>query len=109
MIAFRNYLVVVPLFKVDERIAGGSRGLIGRLKSSDIQTDVYLIGIAVENATEVRDCFETLLQSGLTYNERSGSSDDFTVVAKEGIWWTVPWLVNNRDGCWFIADVEAPV
>jgi len=49
------------------------------------------------------------LELDLTFDDASATTDDFTVVAKEGISWPVAWLVSNDEGSWFIADVEAPL
>jgi hypothetical protein len=108
VIVFRTYNVIIPKFKVDELIDGGMVALRRHFGADDFQEDDYLVGIGVKNATEVRDAFEKLVELGLSFDDKSGSTDDFTVVAKEGIWWPAGWLVSNLEGCWFIADVEAP-
>jgi hypothetical protein len=108
MIVFRTYNVIVPKFKIEDLVEGGIPRLRKTFGSGDFQEDDYLIGIGVKNATEVREVFEKLLQLGLTFDDSSATTDDFTVVAKEGIWWPVGWLVSNDEGCWFVADVEAP-
>jgi hypothetical protein len=108
MIGFRTYNVIVPKFKIEDLIEGGiprTRKVFG---GGDFQEDDYLIGMGVKNATEVREVFEKLLELGLSFDDASATTDDFTVVAKEGIWWPVAWLVSNDEGSWFIADVEAP-
>jgi len=109
MIVFRTYNVIIPKFKIEELVDGRLRAVRNTFGRGDFQEDDYLVGIAVKNATEVRETFEELLKMGLSFDNKSGSSDDFTVMAKEGIWWDVDWLISNMEGCWFIADVEAPV
>ncbi len=108
MIVFRTYNVIVPKFKVEDLVEGGIRVIRQSFGGIDFQEDDYLFGIGVKNASEVRDVFEKLLSLGLTFDDATNRTDDFTVVAKEGIWWSVGWLVSNMEGCWFIADVEAP-
>jgi hypothetical protein len=108
MIVFKSTLVLIPIFKAEEKIIGGPVAVRNSFQQFKIQEDEYLIGIAVNNATEVREVFEQLLELGLSYNDQTDSSEDFTVWAKEGLWWPAAWLVNNDEGCWFIADVEAP-
>jgi hypothetical protein len=108
MIAFRNYNVIAPKFRVEDAIPGGIQAVYEAFGALDFQEDEYLIGVGAENATEVRDVFEKLLEMGLTYDDQSERSTDFVVIAKEGMWWPVPWLVSDLMGCWFIADVEAP-
>lgn len=108
VIAYRAYNVVVPKFRIEDFVVGGLPAFKRAFRDVELQEDEYLIAFSVENATGVRNCFELLLGLGFTYHDGRGRSDDFTVVAKEGIWWPVPWLVNNNEGCWFIADVEAP-
>jgi|GEM_PF-2314455 len=109
MITYRPYNVVIPKFIVHDSFVGGLKAVYKAFADADLQEDEYLIGIAAGNATEVRVIFEQLLGMGVSFNENTESSDDFTVLAKEGIWWNVPWLVSNDIGSWFIADVEAPV
>lgn len=109
MINYRHYNVIVPKFKIEDLVNGGVKTLNENFGSGDFQEDNYLIGIGVKNATEVREVFEKLLDLGLTFDDASATTDDFTVVAKEGVWWPVAWLVSNDDGSWFIADVEAPL
>jgi hypothetical protein len=108
MIVFRTYNVIAPKFKIEDLVDGGIKTLRKKFGNGDFQEDDYLIGIGVKNATEVREVFEKLLELGLAFDEASATTDDFTVIAKEGIWWPVAWLVSNDDGSWFIADVEAP-
>jgi len=108
MISYKHYNVIIPKFKVEDRISGGLAKFYLAFAGWKVQEDEYLIGIAVENATGVRKCMEILLKLGLKFNEDREDSDDFTVVAKEGIWWKVDWLVHSMEGAWFIADVEAP-
>jgi hypothetical protein len=108
MIVFRTYNVIVPKFKIEDQIEGGIPVVRKTFGAGDFQEDDYLVGIGVKNATEVREVFETLLKLGLTFDDNADRTDDFTVVAKEGIWWPVGWLVSNLEGCWFVADVEAP-
>ena len=109
MIVFRTYNVIVPKFKIEDLVDGGIVAVRKAFGNGDFQEDDYLVGIAAKNATEVRETFEELLKLGFSFDDKSGSSDDFAVMAKEGIWWNVGWLVSNMEGCWFIADVEAPV
>ncbi len=109
MITYRPYNVIVPKFKIEDSVVGGIRAIYKAFGGGDFQEDDYIVGIAAENATEVRSVFEQLLGMGLDFNENTESSEDFAVVAKEGMWWQVPWLVSTGLGCWFIADVEAPV
>ena len=66
------------------------------------------MAIGAENATEVRNILEQLTGLGLSFDEGSEESGEFAVMAKEGMWWPVPWLIYTDLGCWFIADVEAP-
>jgi hypothetical protein len=108
MIVFRPYNVIVPKYRIEDQLAGGLIRLRENFGNSDFQEDEYLIAIGLANATEVREVFEHLLKAGLRYDEQAGASDDFVVMAKEGIWWPAPWLVCNGEGCWFIADIEAP-
>jgi len=108
MIVFRTYNVIVPKFKIEDLIEGGILRVRKVFGTGDFQEDDYLIAIGVKNATEVREVFEKLLELGLNFDDASATTDDFTVVAKEGIWWPVAWLVSNDEGSWFIADVEAP-
>jgi len=109
MIRFRAYNVLVPKVKIEELVEGGLPRVYKTFRTWDAQEDEYLVGIGAENATEVRNCFEELLKLGLRFNENDDTSEDFAVMAKEGIWWPVPCLVYNDEGCWFIADVQAPV
>ncbi len=109
MIVLRTYNVIFLKFKADDKVSGGARALLSAITETDIQEDEYLISVGVKNATEVRECMGTLLEMGLSFDDSAGSSEDFTVFAKEGIWWPAAWLVNNGESCWFIADVESPV
>ena len=109
MIIFRTYNVIVPKFKIEDLVKGGILRLRKTFGAGDFQEDDYLISVGVKNATEVREVFEKLLELGLTFDDASATTDDFTVVAKEGIWWPVAWLVSTDEGSWFIADVEAPL
>jgi len=108
MISYRHYNVIVPKFKVEDLVSGGLMNFYASFAGWEIQEDEYLLALAVENPTEVRKCLETLLRLGLNFNDGRDDSDDFTVVAKEGIWWKVDWLVHSLEGAWFIADVNAP-
>lgn len=109
MITFRTYNVIVPKFKIEDLIEGGLLRVRKTFGGGDFQEDDYLVGIGVKNATEVREAFEALISMGLSFDDNTDRTDDFTVVAKEGIWWPVGWLVHNDEGCWFVADVEAPI
>lgn len=108
MITFRAYNVILPKFRIEDEITGSMGSIYKAFGSLDLQEDEYLVGIGLANATEVRNVFEQLIKMGFTYSESNEASDDFVVLAKEGIWWAAPWLVYNDTGCWFIADVEAP-
>ncbi len=108
MIQFRPYNVVVPIFKIEDSVQGGMKLVLKAFGNSDFQRDEYLVAIGTENATGVRTIFDELVLLGLTFNEDTERTDDFVVLAKEGIWWEVPWLISNEKGCWFIADVEVP-
>ncbi len=108
MITFRSYNVIIPKFRIEDEVKGGIAAIYKAFAKLDFQEDEYLVAIGVGNATEVRYVFEQLLGMGLVYDERREASDHFVVMAKEGIWWSAPWLVYNDGGCWFIADVEAP-
>ncbi len=108
MITFRAYNIIIPKFRIEDEIAGGMTSIYHHFSKLDFQEDEYLVGIGVANATEVRQVFERLLQLGLSFDDASDSSDHFAVMAKEGMWWPVPWLIYSDEGCWFIADVEAP-
>jgi len=72
------------------------------------QEDKYLLAFAAENATQVRDITEMLAELGLSYNEELELSDDYAVLAKEGMWWPAPWLVLHEGNAWFVADIDAP-
>ena len=109
MIPYKHYNVIVPKFKIQDLVSGGLTSFYAAFAGSELQEDEYLIAVAVENPTEVRKCLETFLKLGLSFNKGRDDSDDFTVVAKEGIWWKVGWLVHSLEGAWFIADVNAPV
>lgn len=109
MISFRPYNVILPKFIIEEKIIGGVAALIAQMRDGDIQEDEYLVAIGLQNATEVRNAMETLEGLGIDFNDDTSRSDDFTVLAKEGIWWPVPWLVNKEGNSWFIADVEVPM
>ena len=108
MISFRPYNLVIPIFKIEDKVPGGVPALRAAFVS-DIQEDEYLFAIGLKNATEVREAMETIGEMGLEFDDASSRSEDFTILAKEGIWWPVAWLVNNGGSSWFIADVEAPV
>lgn len=109
MIPFNAYNVLVPKFKIEDFIKGGLGAFLKVFADEDVVQDEYLVGIPAKNATEVRDVFERLLGLGFTYDDGGRRSDDFAVASKEGVWWTVPWLIIGAEGqCWFIADVEAP-
>lgn len=111
MIQYRRYNIIVPLFRIEEKISGGIPAfqlLLKQFTAGEMQTDDYMISIAADNATEVGRITETLIGMGLDFNDATDSSDDFAVVAREGLWWDTPWLISNDDGCWFIADVQAP-
>ena len=109
MISFRPYNLVIPIFKIEDKVPGGVIAIRAALSDTDIQEDEYLIAIGLKNATEVRTAMEIIEKMGLEYDDAGSRSDDFTILAKEGIWWPVAWLVNNQGSSWFIADVEAPV
>lgn len=108
MISFRPYNLVIPIFKIEDKVPGGVRAIRAAF-TSDIQEDEYLLAIGLKNATEVRKAMEIIEDMGLEFDDASSRSEDFTILAKEGIWWPVAWLVNNEGSSWFIADVEAPV
>lgn len=108
MIVFRTYNVIIPKFKIEDLIKDGMRAVYNAFSGLDLQEDEYLVAIGVANATEVRNVFESIERMGLNYDTRREASDDFVVMAKEGIWWPAPWLVYNDEGCWFVADVDAP-
>jgi len=108
MISFRPYNLVIPIFKIEDKIPGGIQAI--RLAfTSDTQEDEYLFAIGLQNATEVRKAMNLVEEMGLEFDDAASRSEDFTILAKEGIWWPVAWLVNNDGSSWFIADVEAPV
>lgn len=109
MIAFRPYNLIIPIFKIEDLVPGGLRTIRAAFNPQDIQEDEYLFAVGLKNATEVRQAMELIENLGLTFDQRLSRSDDFTILAKEGIWWPVAWLVNNEGSSWFIADVEAPV
>jgi len=109
MISYRHYNVIIPRFKIEDQVPQGLSGFYSSFAGWEVQEDDYLLAIAVENATEVRKCLEILLRLGLKFNEGRDDSEDFTVVAKEGIWWKVGWLIHSPEGAWFIADVNAPI
>ncbi len=108
MIQFRQYNVIVPIFKIEDAISGGLKSVVKAFGNSDFQQDEYLVAVGASNATEVRTIFETFISLGLAFDGRADRTDDFVVLAKEGIWWDVPWLVSTDEGSWFIADVNAP-
>jgi hypothetical protein len=108
MIQFRAYNVIVPIFKIEDAISGGMKAVVTAFGTSDFQQDEYLIAVGAANATEVRKIFEKFVSLGLTFDSKSDRTDDFVVLAKEGIWWEVPWLLSTDEGSWFIADVNAP-
>lgn len=108
MIVFRTYNVIIPKFKIEDLIPGGMKTVYKAFGTLDFQEDEYLVGIGVTNATEVREVFEHIERMGLRYDTAAEASDDFVVMAKEGIWWPALWLVYNDKGCWFVADVDAP-
>lgn len=108
MITFRAYNVIIPKFRIEDLVQGGLKWVERAFGHLDYQEDEYLVAVGVANATEVREVFEKLLKMGITYNDKTESSDNFVVLAKEGIWWPAPWLVYNDVGCWFIADVAVP-
>lgn len=109
MIAFRPYNLIIPIFKIEDLVPGGLRTIRAAFSQPDIQEDEYLFAVGLKNATEVRQAMETIEKIGLHFDQKISSSEDFTIFAKEGIWWPVAWLVNNEGSSWFIADVEAPV
>ncbi len=108
MIKFRPYNVIVPKFKIEDGVVGGMKTIYKAFGSTDLQEDEYLVSVGAENATEVRNILEQITGMGLSFEEGTDESQDFAVMAKEGIWWPVPWLVTTDLGAWFIADVDAP-
>lgn len=109
MISYRPYNLIIPKFKIEEKVPGGISNLLSQVKDLDVQEDEYLIAVGLRNATEVRDAIELIEKLGLEFNNHTSRSDDFSILAKEGIWWPVPWLVIKDGNSWFIADVEVPV
>jgi len=109
VISFRPYNLIIPIFKIEDMVSGGLKTIRSAFGQTDIQEDEYLVAIGLKNATEVRRAIEIVENLGIAYNDTLSRSDDFTILAKEGIWWPVAWLVNNAGSSWFIADVEAPV
>ena len=107
MISFRPYNLVIPIFKIEDKIPGGVSAIRAAFLT-DTQEDEYLFAIGLKNAAEVRQAMAIIERMGLEFDDATSRSEDFTILAKEGIWWPVAWLVNNEGSSWFIADVEAP-
>jgi len=109
VIDYRPYNLIIPIPTIEDKIGGGLSAVRARFIEFGIQEDEYMIAIGLKNATEVREAMLIAESLGLVYEAATSRSDDFTILAKEGIWWPVAWLVYDDGKSWFIADVEAPV
>ena len=109
MIDFRPYNLIIPIPTIENKVGGGISAVRARFNEFGIQEDEYMIAIGLKNATEVRESMQMAEGLGLVYETTTARSEDFTILAKEGIWWPVAWLVYDDGKSWFIADVEAPV
>ncbi len=109
MIQLGSYNVIIPKHIIEDHYSGGIRQLRADLPKHVIHEDEYLYSIEGKYVTHVANANDELIKNGIDFNESKNRSDAFTVMAKEGIWWKVEWLVVVGDKAWFIADVEAPV
>ncbi|MDR9399308.1 hypothetical protein [Salibacter sp.] len=99
--------VILPKHIVDDVFEGSLHSFICQFENVD--EDKYLITIRTKYAAGVDKITRKLAEMGFSFDEASNKSGQFTVFAKEGIWWEVPWLVEKNGDVWFIADVEAPI
>ncbi|NEQ51076.1 MAG: hypothetical protein F6K11_13235 [Leptolyngbya sp. SIO3F4] len=109
MITRELYDILIPRHILEDRYAGGVAAFQSDFPADQMKQDDYLFCLHGKNATAIRPFIDRLTRSGIAFDEVKNESADFTVLAKEGLWWKVPWLVHNYEGAWFIADVEAPV
>lgn len=108
MIQLGLYTLILPKHLAESRL-NRSVQLEELLPQHKIEQDEYLYAIKGKYVTHMATATELLIKSGVRFDESNNRSDDFTVMAKEGLWWKVEWLILQGDQAWFIADVEAPV
>ena len=108
MIQFELYSVVVPIHILEDRSIKPEE-LNQRYTKAPLERDDYLIHLRCKNPTEVANITDHLLRLGFNFDHDKNSSTEFTVMAKEGLWWPVPWLIVKGEFGWFVADVDAPL
>jgi hypothetical protein len=109
MISLKLYALIIPKHIAENYFSGGINELKNYLPDHTIDEDDYLYAIRGKYVTHMATASEALIKKGVPFDENANKSDAFTVIAKEGIWWNVEWLIVEGDRCWFIADVEAPI
>ena len=109
MISLKLYALIIPKHIAEAYFKGGLPELQQHLPEHTIDEDEYLYAIRGKYVTHMATATEVLIKKGVPFNDKENMSDSFTVIAKEGIWWKVEWLIFEGAQCWFIADVEAPI
>lgn len=109
MISLQLYALIIPKHIAENYFNGGLKELQSHLPDHTIDEDEYLYAVRGKYVTHMATASEALIKKGVPFDEKANKSDSFAVIAKEGVWWNVEWLIVQGDQCWFIADVEAPI
>jgi len=109
MVSLKLYNVFIPKHIVEDHYPGGIVAFRTDFPEEKQAEDEYMCCLYGKNATDIRPFIDQLTRNGIHFDPRKNESDQFTVLAKEGLWWKSPWLIHNYRDAWFIADVEAPV
>jgi hypothetical protein len=109
MIKLELNTILTPKHIIEAHFKGGLNAYKQLNHGYQFEEDEYLCASNFYHATGVAEFVETLIANGLEFDEMTNSSNHFTVVAKEGIWWTTNWLITRGTSAYFIADVNAPI
>lgn len=109
MIHLELNTVITPKHIIEAHFKGGLKAYYTLNHGYKFEEDEYLCASNFYHATGVAEFVETLIANGLQFDDQANASAHFTVVAKEGIWWTTNWLITQKTKAYFIADVNAPM
>lgn len=109
MIPVKLYAVILPKHIAEQQFQNGISDIKKSFPDHFVTEDEYLYAIHGKYVTHMATATEILIKKGIEFSEKDNRSNSFAVIAKEGIWWTVDWLIVQNNNCWFIADIDAPI